>query len=370
MKPLYGILEAGNHWFATYHTYHKEKLGMTESIYDPCLFFRFEPLGTVGMQTNDTLILADNNFAGTEKKAIKLAKIMTKDRKYLTPAHSLKFNGAPIKLDSNGIVLTKKSYVGGILPVTDHATDSTSSRGITRKKLSPKEQYLAQRARSAYIASVCQSEAFFNLSRAPQTVKFLPDDIAMLNKRLQWQITNKSRGLRYIKLDQDMLQLVVFTDSSFANNKDMSSQIGYVIPLADTTNKANIIHWSSIKCKRVIHSVLPAELYGMAHGFDIGAVIKATLGKILGLAVLLILCTDLKSLYNCLIKLGTTQEKQLMVDVMSLRQSCERQEIIEVKWIYKHHNPADSMIKAKPLSVLKMLIDSNWINISTTEWVE
>lgn len=64
----------------------------------------------------------------------------------------------------------------------------------------------------------------------------------------------------------------------------MSSRISYVICLADTINKANIIHYSSIKCKQVTRNVLAAELYGMAHRFDIGAVIKATLRKILGSA--------------------------------------------------------------------------------------
>ena len=24
MKPLYGVSEAGNHWFATYHTYQRQ----------------------------------------------------------------------------------------------------------------------------------------------------------------------------------------------------------------------------------------------------------------------------------------------------------------------------------------------------------
>ena len=43
------------------------------------------------------------------------------------------------------------------------------------------------------------------------------------------------------------------------------------------------IHWSSLKCKRVTRSVLAAELYGMAHWFNFGAVIKATSGKILDL---------------------------------------------------------------------------------------
>ena len=68
----------------------------------------------------------------------------------------------------------------------------------------------------------------------------------------------------------------MFTDALFANNKDLLLQIGYILVLADIMNKANIVYWSLIKCKRVTRSVLALELYAMAHGFDIGAVIKST----------------------------------------------------------------------------------------------
>lgn len=46
----------------------------------------------------------------------------------------------------------------------------------------------------------------------------------------------------------------------------------------------------------------------MAHGFNIQAVIKAILGMLLGFFILLIVCRNSKSLYNCLVKLGTTEE--------------------------------------------------------------
>ena len=109
----------------------------------------------------------------------------------------------------------------------------------------------------------------------------------------------------------------------------------------------------------------------MAHGFNTAAAIKTTIERILQLEQLPItLCTDSKSLYDCLVKLGTTQEKQLMVDLMCLRQSYERREIAEIKWIDGNTNPADAMTKTKPCQALKDLINTNMVNLQVTEWVE
>ena len=96
--------------------------------------------------------------------------------------------------------------------------------------------------------------------------------------------------------------------------------------------------------------------------------IKLTIKKILQInTLLLILYTDLKSLYDCLVKLGTTQEKRLMVDLMCLRQSYERREIAEIKWIDGNTNPADAMTKSKPCPALKLLVDTNKLNLQVAE---
>ena len=90
----------------------------------------------------------------------------------------------------------------------------------------------------------------------------------------------------------------------------------------------------------------------MAYGFNIRAAIKLTVNKILNINLPLIICTDLKSLYNCLVRLGTTQEKRLIINVMCLQQVYERREITEVKWINGNTNPADVIIKGKPYLAL------------------
>jgi len=82
--------------------------------------------------------------------------------------------------------------------------------------------------------------------------------------------------LNFIKLDIETLQLFVFTDFLFINNKDLLSQIGYILVLTDLLNKVNIVYWSLVKCKRITKSVLASKLYAIAYSFDIGAAIKAT----------------------------------------------------------------------------------------------
>jgi hypothetical protein len=59
-----------------------------------------------------------------------------------------------------------------------------------------------------------------------------------------------------------------------------------------------------------------------------------------------------------------------MIDLLCLRQSYERREIAEVKWIDGNTNPADAMTKGKPCNALKALLDTNKIDLKVTEWVE
>lgn len=134
-------------------------------------------------------------------------------------------------------------------------------------------------------------------------------------------------------------KLFVFGDGSFANNSDLSSQIRFIIVLANEepqkdhkfTLKGNIVYYSSNKAKRVTRSVLASEILGIVAGVDVAYAISTTLNMItdqLKLPLIpTIVCTDSYSLYECLIKLGTTKEKRLMIDIMALRQSYERRKL-------------------------------------------
>ena len=70
------------------------------------------------------------------------------------------------------------------------------------------------------------------------------------------------------------------------------------------------------------------------------------------------------------LKLGTTQEKRLMVDLLCLRQSYERREITEILWIKGDKNPVDAMTKDKACSTLQSLVNTNRLDLTLEEWIK
>jgi hypothetical protein len=143
---------------------------------------------------------------------------------------------------------------------------------------------------------------------------------------------NLNRGLRYIPVNLKDAKLIVFVNSSFTNNKDLSSQLSFILMLINKSTStdtntfiiySNVIYYSSTKCKRVIRSVLALEIYSMVNSFNIGITIITILRMITErlrlLVIPLVICTDSYSLYECLIKLRIIKEKRLMINIIALR---------------------------------------------------
>ncbi len=211
IKFLYDVSEADNHWFKTYHDHHIDKLSMIQFIYDLCLLYISLitivqiDMSIIDMQIDDTLILADQSFAVVEEEAIHSAKLMIKTRERLISNISLKFNDTRIErldsIDQGIIYYRQEAHIQDIQLIQSIESIITSARGKVRIKLTSREQYVTQRAREAYLTFICQFEASFDLSHAAQSIEISKNDINALNKRLQWQIINQIRELRYVKLN-------------------------------------------------------------------------------------------------------------------------------------------------------------------------
>ena len=161
VKPLYGIAEAGVHWFETYQRHHKERLRMSTSAFDACLMVTTEEnqddgtrsFGIVGMQTDDTLIVGSSQFLTLEDNELKKANFKAKPRETLTPGTTTDFNGGRLHVEEDNVTMVQKGQAEKLSTVKDNDDDRA-------------QQYVEQRARGAYIASICQPEASFDYSVA------------------------------------------------------------------------------------------------------------------------------------------------------------------------------------------------------------
>ena len=64
------------------------------------------------------------------------------------------------------------------------------------------------------------------------------------------------------------------------------------------------------------------------------------------------------------------KEKRLMIDVMAIRESYERRELSEIRWISGGDNPADAMTKSSPTNSLGDLVNTNELKVRVQGWVE
>ena len=136
------------------------------------------------MQTNNTLFIGNKEFAKLKNNKLLAAKILAKPIKALTPTNNLIFNGGIIQVQEGGAIKLIPKKQGDKIKLIDLTANTF------------KDDYVAQRARGAYIATVCQPEAAFNLSFAAQAAQEPSyNNAKALNKRLQWQINNKEKGL-------------------------------------------------------------------------------------------------------------------------------------------------------------------------------
>jgi hypothetical protein len=144
--------------------------------------------GVIDIQTDDTLILADDEFVTLEENELARAHLTFKRREKLNLITSIKFNDELIILadDDNTLLLTQSKQFDQIRLINlSFSINLTSSRGKIRKMITLKDQYIAQRARDVYIATISQLEASFDLSFAAQTINLKEEDAKRLNQRLQ-----------------------------------------------------------------------------------------------------------------------------------------------------------------------------------------
>jgi hypothetical protein len=120
--------------------------------------------------------------------------------------------------------------------------------------------------------------------------------------------------------------------------------------------------------------VLASEIYDIMNDINTGITLAITFRLITDQLRLpeipLIICTNSYLLYECIVKLGITQKKRLIIDVIFFRQSYKCRKITKIRWIHNQDNPADALTKAAANRAMKRLISFNKLNVRIKNYVK
>lgn len=143
----------------------------------------------------------------------------------------------------------------------------------------------------------------------------------------------------------DSLRVVGFSDASFANHDDFTSQLGHICFLSDASGRIFPISFRSYKSKGVTCSVMAGEVIAFSDLFDIAFALAFELNDILPHPFPVQLFTDTKTLFDVISKGSRTSEKQMMLDIAAAREGFRYKFISDIGFIRSSDNVPDRLTK-------------------------
>ena len=150
------------------------------------------------------------------------------------------------------------------------------------------------------------------------------------------------------QFDKNSLRLQLFIDACFNNLPNGGSQVGQIIFLNDSRNSCCPVYWNSSKIKRVVRSRLTAKTLALSDKCDVTFYVNKLLSKLIDAdrdSLSVTAYTDNESLNVAVLSTKQTLEKRLIVDISSLREMVDRNEI-QIAWTEKVKQISDVLPKA------------------------
>ena len=356
-RPIYGLADAGDHWYHSLERFIREELGLESVTVDVSLHKHHDAQtgtcgGLVATYVDDTLIAGDKTF---EKKVAQIGEL---------------FDTKPTSYDD-------LTFAGMQLATTDYGFFASQTRAAAKLRPLPTEatysEFKSRLMAAAWTVHTRPDVAFAVASLAQVTETMYTRHkrlhLDSLNKTIKQLTDEPNLGIRFPRLDFKTLELRVYTDGSFANNADGTSQFGHVILLADATGKCAVISYRSYTCRRRVRSVLGSETLAFVDGFDQAYLVREQLRAIFARRIPLKIFMDSKTLFDVLTRGTLTTERRLVIDLMVAREAYERGEISDVGHVRSEHNLEDELTKVIEPRRLRSLMRTGRYDHPVSEWV-
>lgn len=108
--------------------------------------------------------------------------------------------------------------------------------------------------------------------------------------------------MNFVPLNLQTVELVLVSDTSFENGKEIRTQLVYLICPMDDTGQAIFIHYGSNRCRWVVRSGMDAQVHALVLEFDYTFIIQHLLSTFMGRTVPVEAHTDIRTLLKVIAK--------------------------------------------------------------------
>ena len=248
----YGLNDAPRSWFNRVK-YELNKLNVRSSLYDEALFFyKVEDnlAGILALQVDDFIYSGNNRF----KKEV-IDKLLKVFEIRVQNCGNFKYLGLNLVQSSTCIQLDQHMYVQSLEGVRVSPSRSENKEALLT--VDERKQLRQMCGKLLWVANNTRPDISYETSTLCNAGKEATvNDLLKVNKLVKKVKLDKG-VVKFPNLGNPMeWSLAVFSDSSYANLSDGSSQGGYVVFVAAPEGKVAPLSWQSKKLQRVTKSTL------------------------------------------------------------------------------------------------------------------
>jgi hypothetical protein len=350
LKPLYGLSDAGDYWSQTLSSFLTQQLRLKQATGDFSLFFRHLGTRTAGLSASHVDDLLN---AGTPDFR---ADVDAEFRNSFDMAESedppLTYAGIE---HTSPYTLSQTGYIRRLSELNDDVTF---------------EEFRSQHAKLAWVVHT-RPDIAFSISIAAQVTSraFEKTHVRALNHVVEYLQRTAELAIQFPPLDADSLQLVAYSDASFANLPSGASQLGYVLFLVDKHRQCSLLSFKSYKSRLIVRSTTAAETLALADACDMALIVRHDLQRMLQKSIPILLLTDAQNLFETLVSRRHTAKRRLMNDLASLRECYEHKDIANIGLIASQDNIADAFTKLGANKALWNVLCSGRLAHPIQKWV-
>ena len=168
-------------------------------------------------------------------------------------------------------------------------------------------------------------------------------DLLRLNKLVK-RLNSYYLNILFPKMS-NLCKIECYSDASFANLPDGSSQAGFIIFLVDQNDVRCPLLWQSRKVRRVVKSTLAAETLALLDSAEAAVNIAATIKEITKSSIEIHCKVDNKSLVEAIYSSKNVEDRRLKIDIAVIKDMLKNSELSGISWVASAMQLADCLTK-------------------------